>query len=124
MQVYVCKYLYYYKVKSVLCIGSAHNNVRTSNVNIAQIPNVSNFFEPINSISYSFRSIANQNCIRYSDSTSYFKKYSSSNVNKPFVYITDLTLGNPLLVGSSTVIPCPSSAKVHFSVDLSSLKVK
>ncbi len=28
-----------------LCIGSAHNNVRTSNVNIAQISNVSNFFE-------------------------------------------------------------------------------
>jgi hypothetical protein len=32
----------------------------------------------INSISYSFRSIANQNGVRYSDSTSYFKKYSSS----------------------------------------------
>ena len=30
------------------------------------------------SISYSFRSIANQNGVRYSDSTSYFKKYSSS----------------------------------------------
>jgi hypothetical protein len=35
-------------------------------------------FLNINSISYSFRSIANQNCVRYSDSTSYFKKYSSS----------------------------------------------
>jgi hypothetical protein len=32
----------------------------------------------INSISYSFRSIANQHGVRYSDSTSYFKKYSSS----------------------------------------------
>ena len=31
-----------------------------------------------NSISYSFRSIANQNGVRYSDSTSYFKKYSGS----------------------------------------------
>ena len=30
---------------SVLRIGSAHNNVRTSNVNIAQILNVSNFSE-------------------------------------------------------------------------------
>ena len=35
-------------------------------------------FLNINSISYSFRSIANQNGVRYSDSTSYFKKYSSS----------------------------------------------
>ena len=35
-------------------------------------------FMNINSISYSFRSIANQNGVRYSDSTSYFKKYSSS----------------------------------------------
>jgi hypothetical protein len=33
------------EVKSVLRIGSAHNNVRTSNVNIAQISNVSNFSE-------------------------------------------------------------------------------
>jgi hypothetical protein len=31
-----------------------------------------------NSISYSFRSIANQNGVRYSECTSYFKKYSSS----------------------------------------------
>jgi hypothetical protein len=35
-------------------------------------------FLNLNSISYSFRSIANQNSVRYSDSTSYFKKYSSS----------------------------------------------
>ena len=35
-------------------------------------------FLNINSISYSFRGIANQNGVRYSDSTSYFKKYSSS----------------------------------------------
>jgi hypothetical protein len=35
-------------------------------------------FQNINSITYSFRSIANQNGVRYSDSTSYFKKYSSS----------------------------------------------
>ena len=35
-------------------------------------------FPNINSISYSFRSIANQTGVRYSDSTSYFKKYSSS----------------------------------------------
>ena len=35
-------------------------------------------FLNINSISYSFRSIANQNGVKYSDSTSYFKKYSSS----------------------------------------------
>ena len=48
-------------------------------------------FLNINSISYSFRSIANQNGVRYSYSTSYFKKYSVQNVNKPFVYITDLT---------------------------------
>jgi hypothetical protein len=33
------------EVKSFLRIGSAHNNVRTSNVNIAQILNVSNFSE-------------------------------------------------------------------------------
>jgi hypothetical protein len=33
------------EVKSVLRIGSAHNNARTSNVNIAQISNVSNFSE-------------------------------------------------------------------------------
>jgi hypothetical protein len=33
------------EVKSVLRIGSAHNNVRTSNMNIAQISNVSNFSE-------------------------------------------------------------------------------
>jgi hypothetical protein len=42
----VWKYLYIqYKVEvnSVLRIGSAHNNVSTSNVNIAQISNVSNF---------------------------------------------------------------------------------
>ena len=64
-------------IKSVLRIGSAHNNVRTSNVNIAQISNVSNFLN-INSFSYSFTSIENQNGVRYSDSTSYFKKYSSS----------------------------------------------
>jgi hypothetical protein len=64
------------EVKSVLRFGSAHNNVRTSNVNIAPISNVSNFVN-INSISYSFRSIANQNGVKYSDSTSYFK-YSSS----------------------------------------------
>jgi hypothetical protein len=37
-----------------------------------------NFEFFINSISYSFRSIAHQNGVRYSDSTSYFKKYSSS----------------------------------------------
>ena len=65
------------EVKSVLRIGSAHNNVRTSNVNIAQISNVSNFSEH-KLYSYSFRSIANQNGVRYSDSTSYFKKYSNS----------------------------------------------
>ena len=49
-------------------------------MNIAQISNVSNFSEHklYVSISYSFRSIANQNGVRYSDSTSYFKKYSSS----------------------------------------------
>jgi hypothetical protein len=35
-------------------------------------------FFNINPISYSFRIIANQNGVRYSDSTSYFKKYSSS----------------------------------------------
>jgi hypothetical protein len=35
-------------------------------------------FLNINSISYSLRSIANQNGVRYSDHTSYFKKYSSS----------------------------------------------
>jgi hypothetical protein len=33
------------EVKSVLRIVSAPNNVRTSNVNIAQISNVSNFSE-------------------------------------------------------------------------------
>jgi hypothetical protein len=33
------------EVKSVLRIGSAHNNVRTSNVNIAQFSKVSNFSE-------------------------------------------------------------------------------
>jgi hypothetical protein len=44
-----------------------------------------NFEFFINSISYSFRSIANQNGVRYSDST------AVQNVNKPFVYITDLT---------------------------------
>jgi hypothetical protein len=33
------------EIKSVLRIGSAHNNVRTCNVNIAQISNVSNFSE-------------------------------------------------------------------------------
>jgi transcriptional regulator GlxA family with amidase domain len=66
------------EVKSVLRIGCAHNNVRTSNVNIAQISNVSGIFLNINSFSYSFRSIANQNGVTYSDSTSYLKKYSSS----------------------------------------------
>ena len=64
------------EVKSVLRIGSAHNNVRTSNLNIAQISNVSNFSE--HKLYFIFRSIANQNGVRYSDSTSYFKKYSSS----------------------------------------------
>ena len=33
------------EVKSILRIGSAHNNVRTFNVNIAQISNVLNFSE-------------------------------------------------------------------------------
>ena len=66
------------EVKSVQRIGSAHNNVRTSNVNIAPISNRFRIFRNINSISYSFRSIANQNGVKYSDSTSYFKKYSSS----------------------------------------------
>jgi hypothetical protein len=33
------------EVKSILRIGSAHNNVRTSIVKIAQISNVSNFSE-------------------------------------------------------------------------------
>jgi hypothetical protein len=48
-------------------------------VNIAQISNVSNFSEhKLYLISYSFKSIANQNGFRYSDSTSYLKKYSSS----------------------------------------------
>ena len=60
------------EVKCVLRIGSAHNNVRTSNVNIAQISNVLNFSEHKLYNSYSFRSIANQNGVRYSDSTSYF----------------------------------------------------
>jgi hypothetical protein len=41
-------------------------------VNIAQISNVSNFSE------HKLYFIANQNGVRYSDSTSYFKKYSSS----------------------------------------------
>jgi hypothetical protein len=100
------------EVKSVLRIGSAHNNVRTSNVKIAQISNVSNFSEhkllgdtpppPPRSptilgenINVKFACsgklycaplkqddahtpMANQNSVRYSDSTSYFKKYSSS----------------------------------------------
>ena len=50
-------------------------------------------FLNINSISYSFRSIANQNGVRYSDSTSYTVHHNTAvqNVNKPFVYITDLT---------------------------------
>jgi hypothetical protein len=49
-------------------------------------------FLNINSISYSFRSIANKNGVRYSDSTSYFKKYSSSKCKQTVCFIhTDLT---------------------------------
>jgi hypothetical protein len=49
-------------------------------------------FLNINFISYSFRSIlANQNGIRYSDSTSYFKKYSSSKCKQTVCLHTDLT---------------------------------
>jgi hypothetical protein len=51
------------EVKSVLRIGSAHNNVRTSNLNIAQISNLSNFSE--HKLYFIFRSIANQNGVRY-----------------------------------------------------------
>jgi hypothetical protein len=40
----ICRF-FKVEVKSVLRIGSAHNNVRTSNVKIAQISNVSNFSE-------------------------------------------------------------------------------
>jgi purine-nucleoside phosphorylase len=42
---YDTEIVYKVEVKSVLRIGSAYNNVRTANVNIAQISNVSNFFE-------------------------------------------------------------------------------
>jgi hypothetical protein len=66
------------EVKSVLRIGSAHNNVRTSIMWTLPKFRMFPIFLNINSISYSFRSIANQNGVRYSDSTSYFKKYSSS----------------------------------------------
>jgi hypothetical protein len=45
----------------------------------------------INSISYSFWSIANRSGVRYSDSTSYFKKYSSSKCKQTVCLHTDLT---------------------------------
>jgi hypothetical protein len=68
------------EVKSVLRIGSAHNNVRTWGPLMWTLPKFRMFriFLNINTISYSFRIIANQNSVRYSDSISYFKKYSSS----------------------------------------------
>ena len=62
-----------------------------SDVNIAQISNVSNFSEHKLYFIYSFRSIANQNSVRYSDSTSYFKKYSSSKCKQTVCLHTDLT---------------------------------
>jgi hypothetical protein len=71
------------EVKSILRIDSAHNNVRT--LSCKHCPNFDRMFRiflNINSISYSFRSIANQNGVRYSDSTSYFRKYSSSKCNQ------------------------------------------
>ena len=61
---------------SVLLITMCMRTLRT--LSCKHYPNFECFEFFINSISYSFRSIANQNGVRYSDSTSYFKKYSSS----------------------------------------------
>ena len=69
-------------VKSVLRISSAHNKGGPTDINIAQILNLSNFFE---------LNIANQKSVRYSVSMSYFTNIAVQNVNKGFVYITDLT---------------------------------
>ncbi len=57
---------------------------RPSDINIAQISHLSNFW-----FIYSFTSIANQNRLTFSYSISYFTNIVVQNVNKVFVYITD-----------------------------------
>jgi hypothetical protein len=71
-------------VKSVLLI----NKGGPTDINIAQILHLSNFFELYSSL-YSF-TIANQKSVRYSVSISYFTIIAVQSVNKGFVYITDL----------------------------------
>ena len=41
-------------------------------------------FLNINSVLYSFKTVANQNSVKYSDYSWNFKKYSDSNVNRAF----------------------------------------
>ena len=48
-------------------------------------------FLSINATSYSFRTIASQNSVKYSECSWYCKKYRIQDVNKAFVYITDCT---------------------------------
>ena len=54
-------------------------------------------------ISYSFRSIANQNDVRYSDSTSYFKKYSSSKCKQTVCshYLPDIHFNHIVKISTS-----------------------
>jgi hypothetical protein len=95
----VCRITVKDAVKSVLRIGSAHNKGGPTDVNIAQtVSHLLNFFLNWNSGLYSFTSIPNQNSVIYSVSISYFTNIPVRNVNKAFVYITDLTAPLNILI--------------------------
>ena len=76
-------------LKSVLRIGSAHNKRGPSDLKIVEILHFSKLKLWFIFI---YEHIANQNSVRFSVSIIFYKFRSSKiNVNKTFVYITDLT---------------------------------
>lgn len=72
-------------------IRSAHTNARgLHGWKIAQTLHVSIFLD-MNAISHSFRSLENQNRVKYSNGTRYFRIYSSSKFREAYLYITEST---------------------------------
>ena len=72
-------------VKSVLRIGSAHNNGGLADINIAQISHLSNF----SVIKFWFIFIYEHS--KPEKDKLYFRNMAVQNVNKGFVYIMDFT---------------------------------
>ena len=88
-----------------LRISSAHNKWRPTEINIAQILHLSNFFELKHTLVYINLQLRTR---KVSDiqlvMSNYFRNIAVQNVNKGFVYITDLTWS--LSFGIAVLVLC------------------